>query len=109
MYMLTVLFLVTQETLESELNMNKGNRPTNFSNPMYESFTDPDVAVTTPPLPPPTEMTTTESTPPPADVLPSENEPAPALTSSKKTGGFSPTSVDTDKDTQALVMEDDDE
>ena len=92
-----------QDPLESEFNASEGVRPTNFSNPMYESFTDPD----------------TTSRPQPGDITPPASQPEVAEeaspsesqlgTSTKKTAGFSPSSIDTDVDTQALVMEDADD
>ena len=94
----------TQEPLESEFNASEGVRPTNFSNPMYESFTDPDT--TSPPLP--GDVTPPASPPEVAEEVspPPESQLG---TSAKKTAGFSPSSIDTDIDTQGLVMEDDDD
>ena len=95
------------------------NRPTNFSNPMYDSFGDMTnggangqasspqrttiKGISTDPDPSPT----TDKAPdiprrgPLGAAAPADTGP--------KFGGFKPTNVDTDRDTAALVEEDDED
>ena len=101
--------------MDTELQ-NQENMPTNFSNPMYESFgqvaepKSPAVSVVSfssslPSTPSPREIHPpptpgpTHSDPAPADSAPSAAKP-------KKAVSFSPTSAETDKDTAALVEAD---
>ena len=79
---------------------------TNFANPMYDHI--PDVSAASPA----TADGSLESASLPSDVPPqlsSAQTASPKTKTKQKDGeknGFSPTKVDTDKDTQALVEED---
>ena len=115
------LLLIAQGPLQVEYNVGDPNKPTNFSNPMYENFGDMPTPES-PKTPPKVSIEDISTTlqPSPNSEKPIE-EPAHKKHKSKgsngevtgngtrQPAGFKPTTVDTDVDTQALVEMEDDE
>jgi hypothetical protein len=102
--------------MDTELQ-NQENMPTSFNNPMYESF--PQAAEPKSPAVSVVSFSSSlPSTPSPRDIhppsLPSPAPPsngtahdsAPSPPRAKKVVSFSPTSLETDRDTAALVEAD---
>ncbi len=116
-YKLFLFFPVLQSPMESEFNTT--DRPTNFSNPMYDSYGEMPsggsggskrkgfhFSTSSPGKSP---FPSSDTSAPPFCDTPELDETVPpsSFDGNQSSNGFNPTSVDTDKDTQALVEEDD--
>lgn len=108
-----LIFQENPAAQDREYNPNASSNPTDFANPMYESFPDltsPSAAASTAPSKISFTDLSTSSDPssPPLPQHPPPPLPSllPTNSHGKSAGGFRPTELETDKDTQQLIESD---